>query len=62
MQAEDARLLGEFGAMKKIYTQLQHLNRYGQLNSSKSMLLHMSDLFANSLEALDCTTVPKPDS
>lgn len=29
MQAEDARLLGEFGVMKKMYTQLQHLNRYG---------------------------------
>ena len=27
MQAEDARLLGEFGIMKKMYTQLQHLNR-----------------------------------
>ena len=31
MQAEDARLLGEFGVMKKMYTQLQHLNRYGSL-------------------------------
>ena len=31
MQAEDARLLGEFGVMKKMYTQLQHLNRYDQL-------------------------------
>ena len=26
-QAEDARLLGEFGVMKKMYNQLQHLNR-----------------------------------
>ena len=29
MQAEDARLLGEFGVMRKMYTQLQHLNRWG---------------------------------
>ncbi|KAL3143199.1 Bardet-Biedl syndrome 2 protein [Trebouxia sp. C0009 RCD-2024] len=27
VKAEDARLLGEFGVMKKMYTQLQHLNR-----------------------------------
>ena len=28
LQAEDARMLGEVAVARKLYTQLQHLNRY----------------------------------
>ncbi|KAL0033983.1 hypothetical protein WJX79_001201 [Trebouxia sp. C0005] len=40
VKAEDARLLGEFGVMKKMYNQLQHLNRQLVMEHTKRATNH----------------------